>query len=95
MVNREQTFAALIPLLTAMREDRPVCLGDRRFTDDRLRISDDAEEFADMAEACASCPLLDACREFAVMARPEAGFWAGRWRGGDPRPLRRNGGEAL
>ncbi|QPR40765.1 Transcription factor WhiB [Brevibacterium casei CIP 102111] len=95
MDNRRRAHAALAPLLVAMETDRPACEGDERFIDDRIRQGGGLRDRIDMRQTCRSCPLLELCQEFATTARPEAGFWAGKWRGGEPRPLSRNGGDPL
>lgn len=92
---RNSPTAAFSPLYDAMAEERPACEGDQRFIDDRIRQSGGLRDHIDMKQTCRSCPLLDLCQEFATTARPEAGFWAGKWRGGEPRPLSRNGGDPL
>ena len=48
--------------------------------DIELFVQDDLSKFeADaLAAICADCPVLNQCRSYAAIARPVAGFWAGR-----------------
>lgn len=52
----------------------PACLNDPRFTYDDLGASD----LAVMSEICAACPLVRQCQDFARVAKPSGGYWAGR-----------------
>lgn len=48
-------------------------------------ISDAADDQQAAAHACAPCPVLEACRTYAVAAAEPAGVWAGT-RPADRRP---------
>ena len=72
------TAEAWAELQAAMSDTPPACAGDPTFTLDGLSN----DELAECAEICASCPLLDLCSEYATVARPAAGFWAGKPRRG-------------
>lgn len=50
----------------------PVCLNAWE-----LWASSRAEDQAEALEACGWCPLLEACREYAVAAREPEGVWGG------------------
>lgn len=66
-------------LSAALTAYTPACQGDERFTDDGRA---DAAN-ADLAPICASCPVLEACRAYAVAESRYiiTGYWAGRRRG--------------
>lgn len=66
-------------LTRALDDTNPACLNDWRFTIDADDIDDD--EKSQMHGMCRQCPLLDTCRVYAATARPNGGFWAGRYWG--------------
>lgn len=76
MTDAAHAWEALSAALTA---SAPACAGDARFTDDGRA---DAAN-ADLAPVCASCPVLDACRGYALAEARHliVGFWAGARRG--------------
>jgi len=52
------------------------CRGDDRFIEDGYPADD-------LAPLCHTCPLIALCRDYAAIAKPKAGVWAGRrWGGG-------------
>lgn len=75
-------------LESALMDNSPPCAGDARFT---LDDPPDA-----LAVICRRCPIRVACRVYAVKARPEAGYWAGRHYGNVSRetPKRKEGNAA-
>ena len=66
-------------LSDALTASEPACAGDDRFTDDGR--ADTAN--ADLAPICARCPVLEACRAYALAESRYiiTGYWAGRRRG--------------
>ena len=58
-------------LALAMLDTQAGCALDDRF------ISDDSAS-RDLAPICRACPLFDQCAEYAELARPKAGYWAGK-----------------
>ena len=46
--------------------------------DDDAWFASEAAERARAAQACAPCPVLDACRAYAIAARERHGVWGGR-----------------
>lgn len=63
-------------LQEALKAEPSACDGITAFTD---TTSGDGEHAEMMASICWRCPVLEQCRAFAEVARPE-GFWAGqRW----------------
>ena len=64
-------------LQEALKTETPGCDGLTAFTDTAGTMTDDQREL--MESICWQCPVLELCRAFAHVARPE-GFWAGqRW----------------
>ena len=61
-------------LQTAMESTPPACADEPEFTADRL--SDD--EIERCREICQGCKVLELCSQYATVARPAAGFWAGK-----------------
>jgi hypothetical protein len=80
MTDAAHAWEALSDALTA---SAPACEGDPRFTDDGRA---DAAS-VDLAPICASCPVLDECRAYALAAPRHliVGYWAGARRGVRPR----------
>ncbi|KRC60627.1 hypothetical protein ASE14_06450 [Agromyces sp. Root81] len=66
--------AAFARLADALAERRPLCSNDARFIADDVSPADTA----DMEATCEVCSLRTLCLDYAVLAVPEAGFWAGR-----------------
>ena len=63
-------------LQRALKDQTPACDGLTIFTDRHgAEHSDDERAF--MAAICEQCPVLELCRAFAEVARPD-GYWAGR-----------------
>jgi len=65
-------------LTTAMDDNKPACLNDDRFTDDKTNA-------ADVSDICKACPLYALCRDFAQIDKPKAGIWAGVKYGSNPK----------
>ncbi len=61
-------------LTLATIDTDPACQNDDRFTAEDLSTAD----MADLAAICDTCALYRPCREYADLARPRSGFWAGR-----------------
>lgn len=61
-------------LSAALRDSAPGCAGLDIFTADQL--TGDQLDFCD--GICTRCPVFDLCDAFALAARVQAGFWAGR-----------------
>ena len=61
-------------LVAAYDQNDPACIGLEMFTADDISKQIQAE----MAETCAACPIVTLCAEYAALAKPKAGFWAGR-----------------
>lgn len=61
-------------LSTAMIDTKPECLGLDMFTADDL----DDLDIAVCKMICDACPLFNPCAEYAGLARPKAGVWAGK-----------------
>lgn len=68
-------------LHTAMTETLAPCDGIELFTADTLGSADKAV----LTPICDTCPLFDLCRTYADIARPPAGFWAGKSYGTRPK----------
>ena len=69
-------------LSLAMLTTDPSCRDEALYTADDL-IKDDKEL---LAMICSDCPLFNACDEYARLARPKAGVWAGKtYRSNAPR----------
>lgn len=66
-------------LSDALEYTTPPCANDWRFIVDSERLGDDDK--AQMRSLCRQCPLAEACRTYATIARPKAGMWAGRYWG--------------
>lgn len=66
-------------LVDAMDTNRPACLNDWRFIQERQEI--DPAEHAVMRRICRRCPISIACIEYARKGRPPPGMWAGRYWG--------------
>lgn len=66
-------------LCEALEGTNPACLNDWRFTVDPDDLDDD--EKALMRDKCSQCPLIEMCTLYATTARPNGGFWAGRYWG--------------
>ncbi len=62
-------------LQEALETETPACDGITAFVDTSRAIEDDQREI--MESICWRCPVLEKCRAFAEVARPD-GFWAGR-----------------
>ncbi|KGJ72729.1 hypothetical protein GY21_13565 [Cryobacterium roopkundense] len=58
-------------LQEAMTTTDPECQRDERF------IRDDQAP-GELAPLCRACPLYDLCAEYAELARPIGGIWAGK-----------------
>lgn len=71
-------------LQKAMSNQRALCQGDDRYTADEVTQGDANQ----MAELCAICPLLAACKTYSDTSRPEAGYWAGRLWPASRKPIR-------
>jgi hypothetical protein len=61
-------------LQSAMWNAEPGCVGIDLFTADDLGKADQDS----LKPICDSCPLLALCQEYAALAKPKAGYWAGR-----------------
>lgn len=61
-------------LNAALQEHTPLCDGIELFTADRL--SDDERDLCE--RICAGCDVLGLCDAYAVTAKVDFGFWAGR-----------------
>lgn len=71
-------------LQLALKTETPACDGITAFTDTSGTMEQDQREI--MEAICWHCPVLEKCRAFAEVAKPE-GFWAGRrWARGSYRP---------
>jgi hypothetical protein len=63
----------------AMLATNPGCINDPRFIDDDVAANV-------LAPICRPCPLFDLCAEYAELARPKGGTWAGkRYASSNPR----------
>ncbi|MGV3714345.1 WhiB family transcriptional regulator [Pseudolysinimonas sp.] len=62
-------------LTRAMSKADVACLGDDRFVEDGYPLDE-------LTPICHRCPLLAACRDYAAVAKPKGGVWAGRRWGG-------------
>lgn len=85
MARTDRGSDAYNALLAAMDKARASCVGDWRFIQERNDL--DADQPAEMARICRSCPVSPACLSYARRAAPSGGFWAGRYWG---RAERRN-----
>lgn len=65
----------------AMAETFTPCRGDNRFTADLLTPTDKTA----LKAICDTCLLFDQCHTYADLARPPAGFWAGKTYGNHPK----------
>lgn len=70
MSGEDDAYAALVD---GMDRVRPLCRGDDRFTDDETNPEH-------VRELCLMCPLYGLCLNYARIAKPKGGIWAGlRW----------------
>lgn len=67
-------------LIDAMEVHEPACRRIDLFTADDLTAAD----LRACAAVCAECPLFIECEQYARIARPSAGVWAGKKRNGRP-----------
>jgi len=58
-------------LMTAMEDTDPACQDDDRF------VLDDQPAHT-LVQICRACPVFDLCKEYAAIAKPAGGVWAGR-----------------
>lgn len=65
---------AYAQLSRALEMRAPRCNGDPRFSDDRISSATAIE----LAEICARCDVALLCRQYAQLAEPRVGFWAGK-----------------
>jgi len=57
------------------------CFGNELFTMDFIHGDD-------IGDICTPCPVFTLCKNYAVIARPEAGVWAGRrWNSTHEKPI--------
>ncbi|MBP3977858.1 WhiB family transcriptional regulator [Microbacterium sp. BLY] len=64
-------------LLKATRDNPTGCRDVDEFTADQVTV----EEQRVLAAICATCPVLELCRAYAVATKPTSGYWAGSpWR---------------
>ncbi|WP_156891238.1 WhiB family transcriptional regulator [Agromyces subbeticus] len=57
----------------ALADRQPLCAGDDRFIAD----APSTEDIAEMAGMCELCSVRARCLDYALAAKPAAGFWAG------------------
>lgn len=72
---RPAALPAWEKLQAALIETEPDCAGDDRYVTDPAELPQ--EDRTVMVAICAGCPLLDQCREYALTAKPPAGWWPG------------------
>ncbi|KQY77541.1 hypothetical protein ASD13_02355 [Microbacterium sp. Root1433D1] len=78
--------AAYDQLSRALEMRAPKCNGDPRFTEDRITPTVAKE----LAEICWTCDVALLCRQYANVADPKIGYWAGHR--ATPRPPTSNAG---
>lgn len=66
--------AAYARLAEELEYTTPPCSGDDEFTADDLT----KQQVSFLATICCVCPLRDPCHEYAEIAKPKAGVWAGK-----------------
>lgn len=69
----DEAYDKLSDRLTRMKPD---CEGIDLFTADNITPADAYV----LALVCADCPLRLPCRQYADLAKPTAGYWAGHYR---------------
>jgi len=69
--------AAFAALARGLDDLAPGCEGDARFTLDSHELQRDEVAFLSV-RVCWPCPLRELCRDYAEIAKPQAGVWAGR-----------------
>lgn len=70
---RPAALPAWEKLQAALIETVPDCAGDDRYVTDPADLLQ--EDRAVMAAICAGCPILHHCADYALTAKPPAGWW--------------------
>jgi len=61
-------------LVASLEHQAPACHDDARY------LTDAGPIHPELLQLCAACPVFTECRQYALVARPPAGVWAGeRW----------------
>lgn len=68
-----EAVAAYRTLAAAMEHHRPACSDDHRFTGEKVAL-----QTRPLAAVCDRCPIRRECGDYAGLAQPKSGYWAGQ-----------------